>query len=217
MKKLFLISLSILLATIMLGQHNWQPYQSNNVPDNSVQISIELNKRYKENVRLRDVIVHYCKDLEKFELTEYEITSIYEAYENINSWDKRGDYENASSDLLTHFIRVNPIYDKYHPNEKYGLCADLMNDVLQESEYYKGLNFTSLFIKTIWFYYQSSQYYAIVEFNENYRSQEYLTKNRRYIYCGLSQQEVDEFLRNSIETYGDKFHRIIKPNKCSCD
>jgi hypothetical protein len=92
-----------------------------------------------------------------------------------------------------------------------------MNEIIDEGKYYTGLDFTSVFIKSVWFYSKGYQYYAIVEFNESYRAQENLTKNRRYIYCGLTLSEVDEFLILSNESYGDKFHRIIKPNKCRCD
>jgi hypothetical protein len=138
-------------------------------------------------------------------------------YENINYWDDRGDYENASVDFSSNYYSIDVLHEKYHPNGRFDLCADFMNDVINNEKFYKGLNFNSMFLKTIWFYSEGHKYYAIVEFNESYRSTENLTSNRRYIYCGISLEEVDYFLSNSVESYGDKFHRIIKPNKCRCD
>ena len=217
MKKLLLINLLLIQGAILAAQFHYQPYQSTYVPNNSVQISLELNKRYKENRNVRNLVLDYCRDLKKFELESFEISSINRVYENINYWDERGDYENATTDFITNYLLINPIYEKYHPNASYDLCADLMDDVLRECNYYTGLTFTSMFLNTVWFYYQGSKYYAIVEFNESYRSPNNLTKNRRYVYCGLTLQEVDEFLKKSLETYGDKFHRLINPNECSCD
>ena len=215
--KHFFAFLCVFATISASGQYRFSEYISTYVPNNSVEIALRLNKRYKENLNLRNTIVANANDLLKYELHWSEENKVKSVLSTIESWDNRGDYENAGEAFSSLYLKLYPLCQKYHPNIDYVICSDLIDYLNTDAVFFKGFTFESSCLSEVYFYEFQSAYFAEVYFKNDYASLDNLTKERGYVYCGLSLSEVEEFVADGAESYGEKFHRIIKQHRCVCD
>jgi hypothetical protein len=214
-----IISFTILcvLSVSAYGQYQWGEYQSTYTNPNSVQISLELNKRYEANKAIHIENISMYNFLLNYELTDNEKTLLDKCLTLLDAITGRGDYENLGTYINSLKESLLTIYTKYVLKVASRTCNEYITDVRTIGTWVSGYKFENVSFDNMHFYKVGDEFYAIVHYTSLQLNMK-LARGKKYVFGPLTESTVQAYKLAPVgETESERFARLVKVQRCDCE